>query len=132
MVRTVYKSTCPLLYARCIKEQYLSYPMGSIHSLKVPHGVPVMFNKHHGVCTGQVQAQTSNMGGQQQHINGWVIVKPKIQREESQGKELDITFTVTGSNRWSSEPSGYYVTQSPDLETMECRRPAGTLPSSLR
>lgn len=90
MVRAVHESTCPLLYAKCIQQQYLSYPMGTIHGLQVPHGVPVMFHKHHSVCTRQVQTQTPNMGRQQQHVNGWVIVKPEIQREESQGKELDF------------------------------------------
>ena len=61
--------------------QYLSYPMGSIHGLQVSHGVPVMFHKHHRVCTRQVQTQTSHVGGQQQHVNGGVVVKSEILRE---------------------------------------------------
>lgn len=53
--------------------------MSTIHGLQVPHGIPVVFHKHNGVCTSQVQTQTPNMGGQQQHINGGVIVKPENQ-----------------------------------------------------
>lgn len=55
--------------------------MGTIHGLQIPHGVPVMFNKHHRVCTRQVQTQTADMGGQQQHVNGGVVVKSEIRRE---------------------------------------------------
>lgn len=68
----------------CVHQQYLSYPMGSIHGLQVPHRVPVVFHKHHSVCPGQVQTQTSNMCGQQQHVNRWVIVKPETQRDKTQ------------------------------------------------
>lgn len=59
----------------CSQQQYLSYPVGSIHGLQVPHGVPVMFHKHHRVCARQVQTQTADVGGQQQHVNGRVVVK---------------------------------------------------------
>lgn len=54
--------------------------MCTVHGLQVPHGIPIMFHKHHGICTRQVQTQTTNMGGQQQHIDGWIIVKPEEQK----------------------------------------------------
>lgn len=53
-------AVCVLYCAGCV---YLSYPVGSIHGLQIPHGVPVVFHKHHGVCTSQVQTQTANMRG---------------------------------------------------------------------
>lgn len=65
--------------------------MGTIHGLQVPHGIPVMFHKHHSVGTRQVQSQTTNMGGQQQYINGWVIVKPESQKEENPGREFNFS-----------------------------------------
>lgn len=38
--------------------------------LQVLHWVPVVLQEHHSVCAGQVQAQATNMRGQQQHLWG--------------------------------------------------------------
>lgn len=62
----------------CTWQQHLSYPVGSIHSLQIPHGVPVMLHKHHSVCSRQVETEAAHMGGQQQHIDGGVVVKSKM------------------------------------------------------
>lgn len=83
----MFGGVCPVFCCMCVQHQYLSYPMGSIHGLQVPHGVPVMFHKHHGVCTSQVQTQTTNMCGQQQHINRWVIVKPETEEKQEEVSE---------------------------------------------
>lgn len=53
--------------------------MCTIHGLQISHGVPVMLHKHHGVSASQVQTQTPDMGGQQQHVNGGVVVKSEFQ-----------------------------------------------------
>ena len=63
---------------------YLSYPVGSVHGLQVPHGVPVVLHKHHGVCARQVQTQTSHMRGEEQHVYGRVIVEPEREREREE------------------------------------------------
>lgn len=94
--------------------------MGTVHGLQIPHGVPVVFHKHHGVCTRQVQTQTPDMRGQQQHVDGGVVVKSEVQREKA--CETNWTLVEVQIN----------FDQSTDLETMEWRRPACTLPSSLR
>lgn len=60
---------------------YLSYPVCTIHGLQVPHGVPVMFHKHHRIGACQVETQAPHVGGEQQHINGGVVVKPERQRK---------------------------------------------------
>lgn len=63
---------------KCSLQQYLSYPVGSIHRLQIPHGVPVMLHKHHSVCSRQVEAETTDVRGQQQNIDGGIIVKSEI------------------------------------------------------
>lgn len=55
---------------------YLSNTMRSIHCLEVFHWIPIMFNKYHGISSSQVKAQSTNMSSKQQHVYGWVIVKP--------------------------------------------------------
>lgn len=62
----------------CTLQKYLSYPVGSIHGLQIPHGVPVMLHKHHSVRSRQVEAKTTDMGGQQQNVDGGIIVKSKV------------------------------------------------------
>ena len=47
----------------------LTDPMGSIHRLQVLTGIPIMFNKDHCVSTGQIQSETTNVGGEQEQID---------------------------------------------------------------
>lgn len=51
--------------------------MGAVHGLQVSHGIPVVLHKHHGVGARQVQAQTPDVGGEQQHVDGGVVVEPE-------------------------------------------------------
>lgn len=50
--------------------------MSSVHGLQVSHGVPVVLHKHHSICPGQIQSQSTHMGSEQQNINGRVIIEP--------------------------------------------------------
>ena len=55
---------------------HLSYPVGAVHGLQVPHGVPVVLHEHHGVRPRQVKPQAPHVGGEQQHVDGRVVVEP--------------------------------------------------------
>ena len=50
--------------------------MCTVHGLQVPHGVPVVFDEHHRVGARQIETQAAHMGGQQQHVDGGVVVEP--------------------------------------------------------
>lgn len=56
---------------------YLSYSVSSVHGLQVSHGIPVVLHKHHGICPGQIQSQSTHMGSEQQNIYGRVIIEPE-------------------------------------------------------
>lgn len=43
-----------------------------------------MFHKHHSVGARQVEPQAPDVGGEQQHVDGGVVVKPERQRESGQ------------------------------------------------
>lgn len=111
----------------CALQQYLSYPVGSIHSLQIPHRVPVMLHKHHSVCSRQVEAKTTDVGGQQQHVNGGIIVESKIWKKWNKKQLINVHI------EWQRSPSDGQCDPEPaHLDTMEWRRPACTLPSSRR
>lgn len=77
-----------------------------------------MLHKHHSVGARQVETQTADMGGEQQHVDGGVVVEPEQQRRQGWSKAGGLPVPDAGKR--------------PHLDTMEWRRPAGTLPSSLR
>ncbi|KAI6767175.1 hypothetical protein HG531_011535 [Fusarium graminearum] len=53
----------------------LSNTMGSVHGLEIFLGVPVMLDKDDRISTCQVQTETSNASGQQEHVVGRVAVE---------------------------------------------------------
>lgn len=89
--------------------------MGTVHGLQVPHGIPVMFHKHHSVCTRQVQSKTTYMGGQQQYVNGRVIVKP----EEKKNRIESLISAGDHIHNIRPYQAGSKTDQCSDLETME-------------
>lgn len=60
-------------------------------SLQVLHWVPVMFHKYDGVGSSQIESKAANVGGQQQQINGRVIVEPD-RRNDSEWRMLLFSF----------------------------------------
>lgn len=71
-----------LLFKSALRDQavdvhdlLLSNTMGSVHSLQILHGIPVVFDENDRVRSRQRQAQSTNMGRQKQTINAWVRVE---------------------------------------------------------
>ena len=46
-----------------------------IFYLQVFHRVPVMFYKYNCISTSEIQPQASNMSGEKQDIDRWIVVK---------------------------------------------------------
>ena len=95
--------------------------------LQVLLGVPVMLQEDDSVSRGEVEAQPSHMGRQQQHLNGWVTVEALHYAEAllclhtavyKIAKHVTMHYTVAYAS--SNGPQGWQAHTAVRLCQIEC------------
>src|SRR5262249_26100175 len=90
----------------------LANAVGTVHGLQVALRVPVVLNKDHRVGTGQVQAQTADMRGQEQSVDSGVRVELLDQRKASRCLCRAVESQVGGPRQVLLENDGLDQVQS--------------------
>ena len=80
----------------------LSESMGSVHSLQIVHGIPIVFEEHHDVGRRQIQSEAAHFRRQQQHIDCWIRIELRDNSAAIAGRNGSVDAQV-GDTRWHQQ-----------------------------